>query len=331
MSHYFEEGFSVREKMWHGLGTVLEDYPGRDEAMRLAGHDFEVTEHEVYTIEQFGELPVYKQVKGFKELRNSKTGKSLNVVKNSYGVVQNDMLWDIVDALVDQPNVKYETAGVLKEGAVLWVLAKLDEPFQVKGDDSLIFPYITASTTHDGTGACRAESTDIRVVCWNTFSMSQARSNRAGTSFTFKHTKTVRDRIEDAKEAIRGVRAQHHDFMELAQELAEITMRQDQIQKFLERMIPMPQAQIDGVMVSDRVAHNIEEARNAVKAILNSQTTADAHRNTGFGVWQAGIEYLDHVRGTKGDAKLSKFNRSIMSQPATKSKLATLVREAVAA
>lgn len=320
MSHYFKQGFSVRQPMWHGLGTVLDGYPGREEAMKIAGHDFVVEE-----------LPIYddngRQIPGFKRLTKGETGNTLNVVKNSYAVVQNDTLWDIVDTIVDQPNVKYETAGVLKEGAVLWVLAYLDEPVTIPGDNTVILPYINVSTTHDGTGACRAESTDIRVVCWNTFSYSQSRSKGLGTSFTFKHTKNVAARIEDAKMALRGVRQDHEEFVELATELAEITLRENQIESFLANMFPMPSS-VDGLMITERVANNIEEARATVKNILRGETTPEAHRNTGYGLWQAGIEYLDHARRTKGDAQVSKFNRSIMRQEPAKNKLATLVREA---
>ena len=44
MGHFFEQGFSVREPMWHGLGTILGDYPGRADAMEAAGHDFTIYE-----------------------------------------------------------------------------------------------------------------------------------------------------------------------------------------------------------------------------------------------------------------------------------------------
>jgi phage/plasmid-like protein (TIGR03299 family) len=326
MPAYFEYGFSVREPAWHGLATVLDHYPGREEAMRLAGHDFTVLESEIAVPVDFAGDRAWQQVPGWKALINDKDGSVLNVVRNSYQVVQNDVLWDIVDVLVGQPNVKYETAGILKGGAVLWVLAYLDEPVQIPGDNTVILPFIMASTTHDGSGSCRAEATDIRVVCWNTYSASQARSNRLDTAFTFRHTARVMERIEDAKAAIRGVRKQHEEFVALAEELAQIALSEAQIQTFLENMIPMPQV-TEGLMITDRVANNIHEARQAVKAILYGPTIPDAHRNTGYGVWQAAIEYLDHVRKTKGDANVSKFNRSIMRQEPVKSKLHKLIKE----
>jgi hypothetical protein len=37
MGYLPEQSFFVREPAWHGLGVVLADYPGREEAMKLAG------------------------------------------------------------------------------------------------------------------------------------------------------------------------------------------------------------------------------------------------------------------------------------------------------
>ncbi|MFX9626919.1 alpha/beta hydrolase, partial [Acinetobacter baumannii] len=34
--------FSVKEKAWHGLGQIVEDYPTSKEALQFAGLDFEV-------------------------------------------------------------------------------------------------------------------------------------------------------------------------------------------------------------------------------------------------------------------------------------------------
>jgi len=49
MPHYFESGFSVREPMWHRLGTVLGDHPADVSATcRLAGLDWKVARRPLY-------------------------------------------------------------------------------------------------------------------------------------------------------------------------------------------------------------------------------------------------------------------------------------------
>lgn len=39
MAANVETMFSVREKPWHGIGTVVQDAPGSREAIQLAGLD----------------------------------------------------------------------------------------------------------------------------------------------------------------------------------------------------------------------------------------------------------------------------------------------------
>lgn len=327
MTAYFDRGFSVRETPWHKLGEVVEDYPGREQAMKLAGHDFTVVEHQLHRGHRIidGEaapqaLFAGPSIPGWKGLVNESNGRVLNVVRNSYAVVQNDTLWDIVDAIVDQPNVRYETAGILKDGAILWVLAWLDEPQTVTGDDSPIYPFCLVSTTHDGSGATQAAAVSVRVVCWNTFSAASEEAHNSGREFTFRHTKNVMSRIEDAKLALQGIRLDNLEFLALSEELAQLKAPQAARETFITEFIPTPPE----ALISDRVAANIDEARDAVRTILAGNTIADAHRETGYGLFTAGIEYLDHYRRARNPE--TKFGRTILRQERAKDKLVSLVR-----
>lgn len=323
--HEFEQGFSVREGMWHKLGTVLADYPGREEGMREAGHDFQVIErpafvggpgNPLYAASPPRHIPAYKAL-----VKSTDESVVFNIVKESYGVVQPEILWDIADAMMDFENVKYETAGILRQGAVLWVLCKLDEPTQIKGDDSVIFPYGLISTTNDGTGSCKASATSVRVVCMNTYKASADQSRSSGLEYTFRHTKNVMARIDDAKLAIKGIRQSHDEFMELAEELAQIHLTEGQRDLFVSSLIPMPA----DALISERVVKNIDTARAKVQAIFDTVTIPEAHKLTGYGAWNAGIEYLDYIRPARSAD--SQFGRSLLTQESRKTKLAKLIRE----
>jgi phage/plasmid-like protein (TIGR03299 family) len=301
--------------MWHGLGTVLEDYPGREEAIVAAGHDFQIDEQPVFL--EGSPLPI----EGYKSLQRSDTGKTFHIVRDSYQVMQNEVLWDLTDAIVEQPNVRYETAGVLKDGAVLWVLAWLDEPAEVPGDSSPIYPFVMVSSAHDGSASLRATASSIRVVCWNTYSAAIGAGTRADRDVVIRHTKNWKSRVEDAKQIVKGTREGHAQFLELAHELSAIEVSDAGTDFFLREFIPEPAAAV----ASDRVMANIEEARDAVKAILRGPSQ-ETITGSAWGLFQAGIEYLDHARNARSVE--TRFNRTLLRPERMKDSLVPMARRA---
>lgn len=324
MPAYFESGFVVREPAWHGLGHVLQDFPTREEGMILAGHNFTVVERPVVIQGNSG----FKLAADWKGLVKSMPGDPthgdiMNITKETYGVVQNEIGWDIADAIVGE-GALYESGGVLKQGAVCWVLVWLDEPVKIPGDDSVTLPFCNVSWSHDGTSAVSARATSIRVVCWNTQSASEMEGKRLGTDFTFRHTKNALQRIEDAKMAMKGIRANHEEFVALATELAETPITAVQRELFVSEFLPMPPE----ALISDRVEKNVDTARAAIRALFDGPSIPDAHRFTAYGLHLAGVEYLDHLRGSRSQDTM--FGRQLLRNEPAKAKLHTLIREVVA-
>lgn len=316
-----DQMFSVRERPWHADETnsfVLADYPGREKAMKLAGHDFEVVELPVY--EMIGDQPL--QLDGFKLMRNSKTGFTFAVAKDSWTGFSNAEGWDLAEAILDDDDIQWETGGTLKHGSLCWVLAKLRQPFQVPGDDSLTWLYLSTSWGHDGMSAVKTRSTNVREVCWNTVSMSEAVAEKEGHQYTFRHTKNIKERIEAAKEVVRGAKGHAQRYQELATELAGIPLSDQGIERFMSEfsMTAQPAAE-----VSDRVQAHIEEARGEFWGILNGGLTVPGNlRNTAYGVVQASIEMLDHIRGYK--SRGSYVNRTVLRDENLKAQLVPLAR-----
>lgn len=331
MPAYFDQGFMVREPAWHGLGVVLDDYPGRKQAMKLAGHNFDVVEEDVYVLRETTEneetFDMAHPLGSWKALRRSDTGEVLDVANSTYQVVQNSVCWDIVDAIVNEPNVKYETGLTLKGGALCSVLAWLDEPVTISGDNSAILPFLSVSWSHDGTASIRARSTNIRVVCSNTESAAEAQGQRLGTDFVFRHTKNVMQSIEQAREAITGMRLAHREYVEIMEDLARQTITVEQREWFFEQLIPLPPVAI----VSDRVIRNVDEARGSVRALFadSNPTIPETHRLTAYGLMLAGTEYLDHLRTWK--TRETYVGRSILRHEPAKAKLHKIIDEVVAA
>lgn len=306
MAAEFESGFFYREPAWHGMGVVVGDYPGSwDEARKLAGLEWEPLAAPAFGfsgVREDGSLTYvpeeavggsYELLDGRQRVVRSDSGATLGVMTDEYQIITHAEMGEIVEAIEKQPNVKYETTVCLNGGKQVAAVVRLDEPITLPGDNSQTLPYLALTSRHDGTGSCRAQSTTVRIVCANTFSAAEAEGDRNGTVFTFGHSRNWRDRIEDARVAIRGLRTDFTEYTEFATHLAGVKVTGVQTEQFIREFIPAP---IEQLAVSDRVIANIEEARQAVRLILASPT-CETIRGTAFGLVQGATEYLDHVRG----------------------------------
>jgi phage/plasmid-like protein (TIGR03299 family) len=322
-----ESMFSVRQMPWHQEGIILGDYPGTwAEARVLAGLDWEPITTDVYVVTgaSADDKPLLEPLGGWKAIRRSDTGTVLSVNKDSYTVIGHGEMGEIVEAVLAQPNVKWETAGVLDGGRSVWCLALLDEPVELPGDASPTLPYLAITNRHDGTAACALRATAVRIVCANTFRAAELEGERTGATFSFIHKSSWRSRIEDARQAVTGARKEMRRYTELAHELLGIQVTARQRELFVTEFIPMPPAGL----VTDRVARNVEEARQALRMIFESKTTEQV-AGSAYGLMQAAGEYLDHVRNARSWE--TRLNRTLIRPEPLKHRALSLIREVVSA
>jgi len=341
MPALFDQGFFVREPAWHGQGVVLADYPSKEEAMRLAGHDFDVVTAP-FRVELSNDLLAdagqeinsdgngkLRGVEGWTVHMRSDTLAPLHVARDSFERIPNSTAYDVAEILFDQ-GFQYETGITLDGGRTCAITLKLDEPITITGDDSVVLPFGCLSWAHDGSASLRVRSGTIRQVCANTVAASEAEGKKFGTDFTFRHTKNVKDRIDDAKEAVRGVRKALDVYAKMAEELAAIPVTPGQRDLFVSTII----GDKDGVVsysasVSDQVKANIETERAKVNALFFGPTIPEAHKLTGYGLHCAGVEYFDHLRRYR--SKESYVRRTLLTNNPAKAELANTIRDLVAA
>ncbi len=321
-----ESMFSVRQMPWHRQGTVLPDYPGSwAEARTLAGLDWEPVTAPVYALTGINAdgTEHYEPIGGWKAISRSDTGAVLSINRDSYAVIDHAEMGEIIEAVLAQPNVRWETAGVIDGGRAVWCLAYLDEPVTIPGDASPTLPYLAITNRHDGTAACALRATAVRIVCANTFRAAELEGERTGTTFSFVHKTNWRDRIDEARQAVTGARREMQRYTELATELLGIKITPRQRELFITEFIPAPP---EG-LITDRVARNIDQARNAVRLLFQSQTTEQI-AGTAYGLVQAAGEYLDHVRTARSWE--TRLNRTLIRPEPLKHRALVLVREITA-
>jgi phage/plasmid-like protein (TIGR03299 family) len=318
MPAYFDMGFCVRKPSWHGEETLLEAPPTLEEA-RLIAHPWEPEYEPLYR-----QLPdgTFIQVDDFRAIKRNDTNSLLHVARESFEFFPNKGLYDLAEVFLGQGAV-LETGGTVNGGRQVYLLCYLDEPFQVPGDPSLTYPFLAILNAHDTSSALRLLPTDIRVVCWNTFNYASLQAEQTGVQYVFKHSKTIKERVEEAKTALSQVRVQSQQYLELATELTGLKVTDEALTDFLVDFLPSPEEH--GEVISDRVRENIATARKAFKQVYLDSATTEGIRGTGYGLFQAAGEYLDHVRGYRN--RDSYLGRTVLSADRNKTRALELVRK----
>lgn len=244
MSANVETMFSVREKPWHGLGTIVHEAPTSKEALQLAGLDWAVRQEQI----------VYKdQESGYFMNIRSTDDKVLGVVGSRYKPVQNVDAFDFMDGLIGE-GVTYETAGSLNTGKRIWLLAKMPD---IAIFDDVIEPYMCLTNCHDGFGSLKVCMTPVRVVCQNTLNLALGSAKR---SWNGRHTGSIDNKMIAAKETLGLATTYMNSFRNSAEELHNIKIAPSDFDALQSQMFPitkdMTDRKIDSqLLLRDQLKH----------------------------------------------------------------------------
>lgn len=243
MAACVETMFSVRQTPWHGLGTIIEEAPTSDDALRLAGLDWKVIQSDVICKDNNEIIP------GFKVNIRDTDKKVLGMVTDKYKIVQNTEAFAFTDALLGE-GVRYETAGSLASGRRVWMLARLEG---TKITDEAIDPYLVFTNSHDGTGAVRVAITPVRVVCQNTLNFALSTAQR---QWSCAHKGDIQSKMEDARNTLMNAQTYMGALEEEFGELKLKSLSDDQVKAYIEMLLPFESGD------SDRKILNIKSLRD---------------------------------------------------------------------
>jgi phage/plasmid-like protein (TIGR03299 family) len=299
------EAMYALQPAWHGLGTVVDHAPTSAAAFKLAGLDWDVLTRPLFYggVGDNGE-DTYNPVKGRVATVRADTGLCLGVVSSKYTVVQNSELFAWCDKLVNTGDVRYESAGALKDGRIVWLLARLEGKTDFVTDGDKLARYLCMYNSHDGTNAVTIVPTDVRVVCWNTLSLASpgiqsenegdteataaalAANRKRGGIIRISHTRGVKMRMDDARAVLSRAGEAFDDFAVEARRLAATRINAEQFETFLDRIIPQP---LTGKMPKGRAA-----ARERITELYASGPEQEMCRDTAWAALNAVTHYVDH-------------------------------------
>jgi phage/plasmid-like protein (TIGR03299 family) len=295
--------FSVKEKAWHNLGQIIQDYPTSEEAIHHAGLDYEVEKRKLFTpslLDSTMEVPNY-----FSTVRTD-TNTVLGVVGKDYQIVQNREAFSFFDSIVGSDGILYETAGALGDGERIFITAKLPDYIRV-GKDDLIEKYLFLTTSHDGSGSITAAFTPIRIVCANT--LNAALRNQSNT-VRIRHTSNAKQRLEQAHK-VMGISDTLSAQMEnIFNNWAKVAITDSEVKKLIQSALAPSKEALQNLKdgreeeLSSCFINMVDSAYEY--AMSDPTQLMDTTKGTVFGAYNAITGYFQNVRNYKNDeAKLT--------------------------
>ena len=263
----------VREKPWHGLGTMVSEAPTSDEALKLAGLDWHVRQESVFNSQ--GEV-----ISGYKANVRDSDGSVLGVVGDRYRVVQNEDAFRFTDELIGG-EVRYETAGSLRSGRQIWLLARMPEQ-KVAGD--AVEPYLCFTNAHDGSSGVKVCMTPVRVVCNNTLNVALRTAKR---SWSLRHTESIRGKLTEARDCLALAGEYMEALGQYAKAAARARLEEEELREILKELFPMRED------CTDRERENIERCRKEFM-ICYYAPDIEKFRGTVWGAMNAASDLVSH-------------------------------------
>ena len=290
---------------WHGLGTPVDHIMTAAEAISEAGLDWEVEVVNIFQNWKGNRIMIENKA----AIRRNTDGHVLGVLTPHYKPVQNREAFKFFDDVVGTGEAKYHTAGSLRMGQKIWMLAKIKDSMSVKGDE--VEKYLLLMNGHDGTVALKMFFTPVRVVCMNTLTAAEAGANRVET-FYAKHTGNISGRMERAKEILGLSNRFFGRFLEDANRLAQLQLSPAEFPKLLAAAFGTTGAvrPEDVVTLNDLGSARRESEMEKVQALFEGAgkgLDTPAIRGTKWAAYNSITEYIDHCKKFRG--KLPQDNR----------------------
>ncbi len=280
MPHEVESMFSAnREKPWHyemtkDVTKLVQEAPTSEEAIKYANLDWEVLSNPIFDVNG-------KEIKGFKANTRSTDNLVLGIVTDKYKIVQNKNSFDFTDNMIGK-DVRYETAGSLRNGKTIWLLVRMPERY-ICGDK--FEPYLCFSNSHDGSGAIKIAMTPIRVVCNNTLNLAMRNAKR---SWSTKHMGNIEEKLAEARHTLELADDYLTTLSIEADRLANTKMSEDEVMKALDEMFPINDD------ASDRQKTNVQNAKDGIMYCMIRPDVVK-FLNTRWGFINAVSDFVGHA------------------------------------
>jgi phage/plasmid-like protein (TIGR03299 family) len=292
MAHQVETMAYAGETPWHGLGVPVTNDLTPAQMMEKAGVDWTVHECESFVEFNGDRIPT-----GQKALVRSTDSKVLTNVGENWNPVQNEQAFEFFSEYVFAGDMEMHTAGSLRDGQMVWALAKVKDSFDLFGGDT-VESYLLFSNPHQYGKSIDVRFTPIRVVCNNTLSLS--------LSMQAERQVKVGHRVEfnpgEVKEALGIASEKLATYREMAEYLGSKKFSMDKLIEYYNTVYP----RTSDKRVQDKKLSVETLSRNAKQCldVLETQPGAEFAEGSWWQAYNSVTFVTDHIQGRNADNRL---------------------------
>ncbi len=291
MAHMVETMAYAGETPWHGLGVQVPSDLSPAQMLEKAGLDWTVQK-----VPAFADIGGAKTNVGWSALVRSSDSEMLSVVSNDWNPVQNHEAFEFFHEYCAAGDMEMHTAGSLRDGQIVWVLAKIKDSFELfKGDT--VESYLLFTNPHKFGQSIDVRFTPIRVVCNNTLTLSLSQN----ADRMVKKSHRTEFNAEQVKEQLGIATDKLAKYKEMAAFLGSKRYNDGSLKEYFNRIFPV-------------LAYNKEKgpqrkdlSKSATRAldIIGTQPGAQYAEGSWWQAFNAVTYLTDHEIGRSADSRLT--------------------------
>lgn len=290
MSDQVETLAYAGEVPWHRKGNPLGE--------RVDAHSMLVAAELDWLVERQDVQVNGQTVAGVKALVRNPQGNVLKIVSDDYGIVQNQELADLAEAMAGQGVKAWEVGGSLDDGKRVFFCGVIADR-EIAGD--LVRDYLTLASSHDLSLSVTGGFSPTRVVCANT--MAAFLSDGSSPRITIRHTKSASEKVKLAAKLCEQARHYFGTFNSDAVRLVGAAMSVVEAVELSETLFPKYRSESTGDIVTPALQRTVVELFKNMHCVPADRRIA----GTRWGFYQALTAALDHNRKGGEKGKLARF------------------------
>lgn len=276
---------------WHGLGVKVSNDLTPLQMLQAAGLDWSVD-----PVELFAEVGDKRLPTGHRALVRSTDQRVIDVITNDWNPVQNEDAFKFFNDFVAHGDMSMETAGSLKDGKIVWALAKVKESFDLFGGNDRVDAYLHFTNPHQYGQSIDVRFTPIRVVCNNTLTLSL--NTKSKNMVKVSHRREFD--ADMVKEALGVAKHKLDKYKEMALYLSEKRYNSENVVDYFKRIFPVLTTKTDS---KKELSNSAERGIEIIK--YDSQPGAEYGKGTWWEAFNAVTYMTDHEIGRSVDARLT--------------------------